>query len=183
MGTLKEFRIVITGRPGVGKSTMVKLAVELLKEHGARVVGFYTEEIRDESGRRVGFDVVDVESQERFALARKGKDAERKLGSYGVMVKEFESYLTGLEKRIDSAEVVVVDELGPMEFFSRKFVELMKRVAEMKRWIITHHFRAKNYQVVRNFLERATWKCALTPENRDEKMEVLLKLLQTSLEI
>ncbi|MDR7439301.1 MAG: nucleoside-triphosphatase, partial [Armatimonadota bacterium] len=43
--------MLLTGRPGVGKTTVVRAVVERLS---ARVGGFYTEEIR-EAGRRQGF--------------------------------------------------------------------------------------------------------------------------------
>lgn len=44
--------ILLTGRPGIGKTTVIMRLAEHLEER--EVVGFYTEEIRDR-GRRQGF--------------------------------------------------------------------------------------------------------------------------------
>jgi len=46
--------LLLTGAPGVGKTTLVRRAAEGLS--GLRVAGFTTEEIRD-GGRRRGFRV------------------------------------------------------------------------------------------------------------------------------
>jgi nucleoside-triphosphatase len=48
--------ILITGLPGVGKTTLIRgLATRLAKYDPA---GFYTEEIRDSQGKREGFRIV-----------------------------------------------------------------------------------------------------------------------------
>ena len=44
--------ILLTGRPGIGKTTVIMRLAESLQQ--LQVKGFYTEEIR-ESGRRKGF--------------------------------------------------------------------------------------------------------------------------------
>lgn len=44
--------------PGCGKTTLIKKVVEELKKSKvANIVGFYTDEVRDESGNRIGFDI------------------------------------------------------------------------------------------------------------------------------
>ena len=53
-------RILITGTPGVGKTTLVRKVVEKL---AVRLGGFYTEEIR-EQGIRVGFRLRTMEGKE-----------------------------------------------------------------------------------------------------------------------
>jgi nucleoside-triphosphatase len=47
--------LLLTGRPGVGKTTVIKKVAEAL---GDRAGGFYTEEIRGAEGRRRGFQLV-----------------------------------------------------------------------------------------------------------------------------
>lgn len=48
--------ILITGLPGVGKTTLIRKLVKHLAEHNP--AGFYTEEIRDAQGTREGFRLV-----------------------------------------------------------------------------------------------------------------------------
>ena len=53
---------------GIGKTTLIKLIVDLLTKKGIVCHGFYTEEIR-EKGKRIGFDIVSLEGQ-RAKLSR-----------------------------------------------------------------------------------------------------------------
>ena len=55
---------------GVGKTTLIQKATEVLKSSGVPVDGFYTEEVR-QGGRRIGFDVVTL-SGIRGPLSRTG---------------------------------------------------------------------------------------------------------------
>lgn len=63
--------LLISGSPGTGKSTIVqKLIQDLTKgEKPAKLQGFYTEEVRNSAGYRIGFDVVTLDGQ-REILAR-----------------------------------------------------------------------------------------------------------------
>ena len=47
--------LLITGTPGIGKTTVIRRAADKLKSE--RIRGFYTEEIR-EDGERCGFRLV-----------------------------------------------------------------------------------------------------------------------------
>lgn len=55
---------------GVGKTTLIQKASEVLKSSGVPVDGFYTQEVR-QGGRRIGFDVVTL-SGLRGPLSRVG---------------------------------------------------------------------------------------------------------------
>lgn len=95
----KQQHLFLTGPPGVGKTTMVmrllqKLSLDL--SSGVDVAGFYTEEVRDGSGQRCGFDVVRVgggpaDAPPRSALARVGQTPPR-VGKYSIDVSAFEAF-------------------------------------------------------------------------------------------
>ena len=51
--------LLLTGRPGVGKTTVVRRVVERLSRPTG---GFYTCELR-EGGRRTGFEIVTLDGQ------------------------------------------------------------------------------------------------------------------------
>eukprot|EP00421_Protoceratium_reticulatum_P057285 CAMPEP_0168503332 /NCGR_PEP_ID=MMETSP0228-20121227/75805_1 /TAXON_ID=133427 /ORGANISM="Protoceratium reticulatum, Strain CCCM 535 (=CCMP 1889)" /LENGTH=550 /DNA_ID=CAMNT_0008520393 /DNA_START=29 /DNA_END=1678 /DNA_ORIENTATION=+ len=95
----KRVHIFVTSPPGIGKTTMVQKLLAMLKaEDGedVEVVGFYTEEMRDETGQRCGFDVVRVgggpaDAPSRSALARLGQ-AQPRVGKYSVDVNAFEAF-------------------------------------------------------------------------------------------
>ena len=63
--------ILLTGKPGCGKTTAVQRLCKALQEAGLPVQGFVTQEVRDEDGKRQGFDLVTVPAGRRVPLARK----------------------------------------------------------------------------------------------------------------
>ena len=123
-------RILLTGPPGIGKTTLIKKIAEKLEEKKVAVCGFYTEEIRV-GGKRTGFDVVKLgkTGDERGSLARAGpgKGGPR-VGQYNVTVGEFERVALGTIKDVDAAEVVIIDEIGKMELFSKDFVKSVEEL-------------------------------------------------------
>lgn len=92
--------------------------------------GFYTEEVRGTRGGRLGFDVVALDGR-RGSLARVGRTGPR-VGKYGVDLESFEDIGVGaLESGLrEPHQVLVLDELGKMEFLSAAFVLLLERVFE-----------------------------------------------------
>lgn len=109
-------KILLEGRPGVGKTTVARRLVDLLRGSGLRLAGFTTEELR-ERGRRVGFAVESLAGG-RGVLAHVDYPGPP-TGKYGVDLAEFERIaLPALEGDVD---VVVIDELGKMELASPAF--------------------------------------------------------------
>ena len=76
-------RIGITGRPGVGKSTVVRRLIERVAEKAEKKVGgMLTAEMR-EQGKRTGFVVEDISTGEKGILAHI-REKGPKVGKYGV---------------------------------------------------------------------------------------------------
>ena len=104
--------ILITGPPGVGKTTLIKKLHTLC----APVVGFYTEEIRGTNEVRLGFDVITLDNERlRKPLARQQSNQRGpKVGKYTVHVADFESIVIPcLEKAIQNEnEIIIIDEIG-----------------------------------------------------------------------
>ena len=118
--------VLLTGRPGVGKTTLVRQILQELDDVPA--TGFYTVEIRSE-GRRLGFRVVTLDGQEAI-LAHVGIRSRYRVGRYGVDVTAFERLaLPGLTA-VPRAHLVVVDEIGKMECFSPAFQEAVVRALD-----------------------------------------------------
>jgi nucleoside-triphosphatase len=71
-------KVLLTGRPGCGKTTLVRRVVNELAQSA---VGFYTEEIRQRR-ERVGFKIVTLDGKEGVFAHVHFKTRQR-LGKYG----------------------------------------------------------------------------------------------------
>ena len=111
--------LLITGRPGVGKTTVIHKVAALL---GTRAGGFYTQEIRGPGGRK-GFQLVTLPAGGREAvLAHVDVRTRNRVGRYGVDVAALDAVgVAAIRKAIQSNEIVIVDEIGKMELFSGEF--------------------------------------------------------------
>jgi nucleoside-triphosphatase len=124
--------ILITGRPGVGKSTLIKR----LFDESAHFypVGFYTAEIR-EGGARCGFELDDFHGHKGLLAHIRVKTAYR-VGKYGVDIEGFERYLDTIEFKKAGCRLVVIDEIGKMESLSGKFLALINELLDSEKTVI-----------------------------------------------
>jgi nucleoside-triphosphatase len=115
--------LLLTGDPGIGKTTIIRKVIESL---GDRAGGFYTEEIKGPGGRH-GIKLVTLRGKEAV-LAHKDLKAQRypRVGRYGVDNSAMESVgVKALEKAIRQNRIVIVDGIGMMELYSRKFLDVV----------------------------------------------------------
>ena len=122
--------ILITGPPRCGKSTLISKLIEYYTiKKNYTIYGFLTPEVK-KSGNRIGFDIVDIFSGDRSQLARVGDFKTKfKLGKYSIFIDEFENYLETtllLEKK--KVDLIIIDEIGKIELFSKKFQDFIKRI-------------------------------------------------------
>jgi nucleoside-triphosphatase len=111
--------LFLTGRPGIGKTTVIKAVARAL---GDRAGGFYTEEIRGQ-GRRTGFRLLTLGGQEAVMahVSLRGSGRPR-VGRYGVDVATVERVgVAALRRAMDAGQMVLVDEIGKMELFCGPF--------------------------------------------------------------
>jgi len=117
---------LLTGRPGTGKTSLIKQAVAELEVNAG---GFYTEEIRDK-GARLGFKLVTLDGQEAV-LAHVNFHSPYRVGKYGVDVEGLERVgVAALRRAATQSELVIIDEIGKMELFSADFREIVLSVIE-----------------------------------------------------
>ncbi len=110
-------RLLLTGNPGVGKTTIIHAILAHLGQ--IQCAGFYTEESRHQ-GQRIAFNIVTLDGQ-RGTLAALGRE-EPRVGRYTVHVKEFERLaLPQIMPDVSPADLYVIDEIGKMELMSRRF--------------------------------------------------------------
>ncbi len=115
---------LLTGRPGTGKTSLVKQAVAGV---GGKAGGFYTEEIRG-CGVREGFRLVTLDGQD-VILAHINIHSPYRVSRYGVDVGNLERVgVSALLRAARQCDLVVVDEIGKMELFSPSFREAILQI-------------------------------------------------------
>jgi nucleoside-triphosphatase len=134
-------RLLLEGRPGVGKTTVVRRLVDLLRRRDLVVSGFTTEEIR-EGGRRMGFAVESL-GGDRAVMAHIDISGPPRVGRYGVDLGTFERIALPSLAAAASSEVMVIDELGKMELASAAFRHAVVRAFDGEAAVVAtvHRFR------------------------------------------
>jgi nucleoside-triphosphatase len=158
--------ILLTGRPGVGKTTTVSRVFEHYSKKGFRIEGLTTREVRDGSAR-TGFMITDLSSGQEGWLAKKDVGTGPRVGSYVVVSDDLEKIgVNALERSMNgTADLVIVDEIGPMEMTSVSFRNNISRVLNGRKTVVATVKFGSRYPEVED-----TWKRSLhweiTKENR-----------------
>jgi nucleoside-triphosphatase len=114
-------KVLLTGRPGCGKTTLIK---RLVNELALPAGGFYTEEIR-QCSRRVGFKIVTLEGEEAV-LAHVDFNTTHRVGRYRLDLRVLESIGSeAICTAVRDRRLVVIDEIGPMEIRSPVFCDVV----------------------------------------------------------
>ena len=124
--------ILLTGKPRVGKTTIIKDVVRRLP---GQTGGFYTEEMR-EHGRRQGFKIVTLDGQEGI-LAHVDIKSRMRVSKYGVNLADLETIgVTAIREAIAHKDFVIIDEIGKMELFSQAFKDAVGEAVHSDRPIL-----------------------------------------------
>ena len=118
---------VLTGTPGVRKTTAVISVAQKLQERRVRVRGIVSRELRDNYRKRIGFEFIDLITSERSILASITGNGPR-VGKYFVNLEGCRFAAERLLNAIDNSDVIVCDEIAPMELKSREFIESARNV-------------------------------------------------------
>jgi nucleoside-triphosphatase len=170
--------ILITGLPGVGKTTLIRTLLERLAEY--RPAGFYTEEIRGEEGTREGFRLVTLCGRQ-LILSHIRHTGPRRVGRYGVDVEGFECLLEELDLRDSLAPLIIIDEIGKMECFSRRFIDNVALLLDGPKTLIAT-IALKGEGFIKQVKQRPDCRLVtITRENRDGLLDELARELQARL--
>jgi nucleoside-triphosphatase len=125
--------LLLTGVPGVGKTTVVRRAAEELRAR-RRIRGFTTEEIR--RGReRLGFRIETFDG-ESAVLAHVSIRSEYRVSRYGVDVAALDRIIGKALALSPHTDAYLIDEIGKMECFSAKFSATVEELLDAKRPVV-----------------------------------------------
>ncbi|MGC9317769.1 MAG: NTPase [Armatimonadota bacterium] len=121
-----ERNVLLTGRPGVGKSTVIQRALELADVDAG---GFFTQQLQ-EDGRRVGFGITTLDGN-RGVLAHLDIEGEPRVSKYGVNVEDIRDVaVAALREALEDAQLIVCDEIASMEMKCPEFEPAVREALE-----------------------------------------------------
>jgi len=166
-------KILLTGPPRIGKTTLILKTAELLTKPYA---GFYTEEIL-ENGQRVGFSLKTF-SGKTGILSHVDFKSKLRVGKYKVSLTDLEEIaLPEIEQGIKQKQIILIDEIGKMELYSAKFRQVVMQILNsnllfLGTIVYTPHpwadqiKKRKDVEIVE-----------VTPENRDQLVQEITQKL------
>ncbi len=160
--------ILITGKPGIGKTSTLRRTVNELKNREYEIGGMICGEVR-EGGVRVGFEIMDLSTGTRGWLAHINQPTGPKIGKYQVNLTDLEVIGVGaILEALQNANILAVDEIGPMELSSKAFCKALIRAVESnKPMVATIHYGLKNSIIDRIKERENTEIFRVTYKNRE----------------
>lgn len=164
---------MISGMPGVGKTTLLKAILSRLSLSAG---GFISEEIR-EGGERVGFSLKTLDGRTGI-LAHKNIHTAHRFGKYYINLNDLEKIaVQSIEDAISHKELIVIDEIGRMELFSSSFRQAVIKALDSPKPLLATLHRGDD-PFLKSIRQREdTIVFWLTPNNREEVLGKILSLL------
>ena len=160
--------IFLTGRPGVGKTSVLLRAVETLKSEGPKIGGMISQESRDQ-GVRKGFEIVDLETGRKGWLAHVNQRTGPRVGKYRVNLADLNTIGAGsILGAVNEAQIIVIDEIGPMELHSEAFKGAVAEALSSEKPVLgTIHYWARDPLVMAIKRRKDAKIIEVTRDNRD----------------
>ncbi|WP_297548059.1 NTPase [Thermococcus sp.] len=137
-------RVFVTGPAGVGKTTLVERVAREVERWGYIVGGMVTREVR-RNGRRVGFKIIALDTGEEGTLASLRGTSHLPgvpFGKYIVHVDELERVgVSAIRRALVEADLIVIDEIGPMEYKSDEFIKAVGEVLKSEKPLLAVVYR------------------------------------------
>ena len=162
--------IFVTGNPRSGKSTLIQRLLGDISDKN--VSGFITPEIRVKDTRQ-GFKIIDLASKEEEILASLNMKHGPSVSRYKVNVDGIDAIMDKFLESYESSECVIIDEIGMMEFYSKKFRETIRMVLNSDKKVVA----TLSKRFVKKYKDKGQIY-NLTRENFDEVWDEVLRQIK-----
>ncbi len=159
--------MLLTGLPGVGKTTMMNRICKHYETRGLKIAGITTKEVREDN-QRVGFRITDLATGNEGWLAGTDTGAGPRIGRYVVATEDLEKVGVGALERATQGDagLIVVDEIGPMEMTNSAFRGVVSKILLGERVVVATLKYGSHYPEVERVLGTSVL-LEITKENRD----------------
>ena len=162
--------ILLTGPPRSGKSTLIQKVITRIKRPAT---GFFTRELR-EKGKRVGFLIETLDGKTGL-LAHQNIKSNYRVGKYKVNLEDLDRIAVPAMIPCAANQVVVIDEIGKMECFSRQFKKTLLKVLSAENRVIAS-IAVKGDHFIRAIKNRGdVTLISITEDTRDLALELFLQ--------
>jgi len=166
-------KVLITGLPGCGKTTLCRKIIQALKDKN--IGGILSEEIR-EGGERKGFKMIDIKTGAEGILAHVAQKEGPRVGKYGVNLSDIDKFSGAIENDCD---LIVIDEIGPMELHSAEFIRAVSTVFESERNIVAAiHYKSRHPLVQELKRRKDVIIYEINEANRNKVLKEILRRFQ-----
>lgn len=165
-----KYHLLLTGKPRVGKTTLIEKAVQELKNK-YKLEGFITKEIR-EKGDRVGFEIIKING-ERKIFSHKDFKSPYRVGKYGVNLYNLEEIIEKIDP--ENCDILIIDEIGKMELLSQKFFIWINTLLKNKKPRILGTIGEKVLENLKKEIDFS--KCEIIKITYDNRNTILEKIL------
>jgi nucleoside-triphosphatase len=173
-------RIFLTGRPGIGKTSVLLRVIKILQDERLLVGGILSHEVR-QGASRVGFRLIDITNGREGWLAHIHHESGPSVGKYRVNLHDLHHIgVRAILSAIDTVDVIVIDEIGPMELFSSAFKEAVTRAMESPKILIgVLHYRVRDplISTIRTIPHIQIFEVTLT--NRQHLHKTIIHMIKT----
>lgn len=173
----------MTGRPGIGKTTIITNVIDKLGKGGYLIGGMVTREVR-EKGSRIGFEIVDVSTGQKGWLAQISQSVGPQVGKYRVNLNDLDQVgVRAIQDALATADLIIVDEIGPMELFSPRFRQTVQDVLDSDKTTLgVVHYKARA-PLIDSIKKRSDAEVIEVNErNRESLHNVIIDRMHESLE-
>ncbi len=173
-------KILLTGQPGIGKSTVLD---NFKRQFQGKKFGIIAKEIRDALNDRVGFAAVNFAGEEQVFAHKDAIQSEHVIGGkYHVSLDVIKNFVVGeIERALAETEaLILIDEIGRMQSLSPEFLAIVGKIfAGDNNILATIVYDPEPWSIA--FKENpGTLLVNVNEVNRDQLPELLLLLYQNA---